>query len=91
MRSVGVRELKEHTSEILRTVSERGETIELTVRGKAVARIVPIENPDREKAVQEFWAHTKELQRLIAKKWPKGVSAVDAVREGRDRLDPPGV
>jgi len=91
MRSVGVRELKEHTSEILRAVTEEGESLELTVRGKPVARIVPIEKTDRERAMREFWEHTRELQRRIAEKWPEGVSALDAVHEGRHRLDPPGV
>jgi prevent-host-death family protein len=89
MRTVGVRELKEHTSEILKAVTERGESLELTVRGRPVARIVPIDETNREKELREFWEHTRELQRRIAEKWPEGVSAVDAVREGRDRLDPP--
>jgi prevent-host-death family protein len=91
MRTVGVRELKEHTSEILKVVIEEGESLELTLRGRPVARIVPIEKTDREKVEREFWEHTRELQRRIAEKWPQGVSAVDAVREGRDRFDPPRV
>jgi prevent-host-death family protein len=91
MRTVGVRELKEHTSEILKVVIEEGESLELTLRGRPVARIVPIEKTDREKVEREFWEHTGELQRRIAEKWPQGVSAVDAVREGRDRFDPPRV
>jgi prevent-host-death family protein len=41
MKSVGVRELKEHASEVLRRV-QRGEIVEITVRGKPVARMVPL-------------------------------------------------
>ena len=40
MRSIGIRELRQHASRYLRDV-ERGETIEITDRGRPVARIVP--------------------------------------------------
>jgi len=40
MREIGVRELKESLSETLRAVG-RGEQVRVTVRGKAVADIVP--------------------------------------------------
>ena len=102
MKSVGVRELKEHASQILREVQE-GETIEVTVRGKRVARIERIEpslepkmpaarwealtQAEREEYLREFFRRSDDLARKIGEKWPKGVSAVEAVREGRDRLD----
>ena len=41
MASVGVRELKEHTSEIVRRVRDDGETIDITYRGEVVATIAP--------------------------------------------------
>jgi prevent-host-death family protein len=40
MRSIGIRELRQHASRYLRDV-ERGETIEITDRGRPVARLVP--------------------------------------------------
>jgi prevent-host-death family protein len=40
MKSIGIRELRQHASRYLRDV-ERGETIEVTDRGRPVARIVP--------------------------------------------------
>jgi prevent-host-death family protein len=39
--SVGLRELRHHTSEVLARV-RRGETVEVTDRGQLVARIVPV-------------------------------------------------
>jgi prevent-host-death family protein len=42
MKSVGVRELKAHATEILRHVREEGQTYEITYRGRAVARVVPV-------------------------------------------------
>jgi prevent-host-death family protein len=44
MATVGVRELRQRASELLRRV-ERGETIEVTDRGRPVALLAPI--PDR--------------------------------------------
>lgn len=44
MTTVGVRELRQRASELLRRV-ERGETIEVTDRGRPVALLAPI--PDR--------------------------------------------
>jgi prevent-host-death family protein len=41
MRSVGVRELRQRASELLRLV-ERGETIEITDRARPVARLSPV-------------------------------------------------
>ncbi len=40
MRSVGIRELRQNASQYLRE-AERGETIEITDRGRAIARLVP--------------------------------------------------
>ena len=45
MDTVGIRELRARTSEILRRVSERKESIEMTYRGTVVARIVPVFEP----------------------------------------------
>jgi prevent-host-death family protein len=41
MTSVGVRELRQRASELLRLV-EQGETIEITDRGRPVARLSPV-------------------------------------------------
>ena len=47
-RRVGIRELKEHASAVIRRVVS-GETIKITDRGRPVARIVPLR-------VNEGWA-----------------------------------
>ena len=41
MKSIGVRELRQRASEYLREV-EAGETVEITSRGRPVARLVPV-------------------------------------------------
>jgi prevent-host-death family protein len=45
MRQVGVRELRQNASVVLRRV-EAGETVEVTDRGRPVARIIPIQPDD---------------------------------------------
>ncbi len=87
MRSVGVRELREKTSEIVRGVREKGEPVDITHRGKVVARIVPIDptRPDPQE-VAAWWARWDVLAKEISKHWPEGVSAVDAIREQRREL-----
>jgi prevent-host-death family protein len=44
--TVGLRELRHHTSEVIARV-RRGETIEVTEHGTPVARLVPFERPER--------------------------------------------
>ena len=46
MQQVGVRELKQNASAVLRRVKE-GETIEVTERGRRVARLTPIREGNR--------------------------------------------
>jgi prevent-host-death family protein len=41
MKSIGVRELRQRASEYLRLV-QKGETVEVTDRGRPVARLVPV-------------------------------------------------
>ena len=73
MDRVGVRGLKDQTSRIVRRVREQGETIEVTYRGRVIARIVPVEQSPSQP--EEMGA-----------RWPAGVLATDTVREGRRKL-----
>lgn len=87
MIEVGIRELKQRTSHILRQVREKKETITVTHRGRAVARIVPVEDAESKRAeALAVWAEMDELAREIGAHWPEGVSAVEAVREQRREL-----
>ncbi len=83
MQSVGVRELKQRTSEILREVEERGEEVRVTRRGQVIARIVPVPTAAVKTRAQEVWAEMDRLAEQIAARWPEGVSATEAVAEQR--------
>jgi prevent-host-death family protein len=84
MRSIGVRELKEQTTRILRAVREKGEEVEVTYRGRTVALLIPA---GRARAsggrAREVGSDMDRLAREIRTRWPKRVSAVDAVRDAR--------
>jgi len=85
MRSVGVRELKDQTSRILRRVRDRGEEIQVTYRGRAIARLIPASRPRGGKTRAAVWSDLDRLAVEIGARWPRGRSAVEAVREGRRR------
>ncbi len=84
IRRVGVRELKERTSEVVRHVRENHETVDITFRGEIVAQLVPVAGGRslRDRMARE--ERRQELAAVISLLWPKGVSAVDAIRDQRD-------
>ncbi len=84
MRSVGVRELKEHTSEVLREVGKGGQEIQVTSRGKVVARLLPpVEPRDLQDDFDVIWADMDRLAEEIGRQWPADVSGVEALGEDR--------
>ena len=87
MATIGVRELKEHTSRVLRRVRERGEEIDVTHHGRVVARLVPV-SPRRLNArtTATTWATLDKVAREIGARWPRGRSAAKVVKEGRRDL-----
>ena len=87
MRSIGIRELKARTSEIVREVRERGDPVNVTFRGRVVARLVPVEPAQvPEDDLASFWAEWDELAAEISAHWSVGQSATEAVREQRREL-----
>lgn len=83
MRTVGVQELKEHTSEILRDV-QKGQIIDITSEGSAVARLVPVQPPAlSDGEIEAILDDLGSLAAEISAKWPKDVSAQDAIDDVR--------
>jgi prevent-host-death family protein len=81
---IGIRELKQHASEILRRVRENKEVVTITYRGKPVARLVPVESMEDKRAeARAVLAEMDELARELEPYLPKGASAADAVSEQR--------
>lgn len=82
VRSVGIRELKQNASRIVRRVRETGEETAVTVRGEVVAVLAPVAPVVRRPSRSAF-VTLDRLAREIGRAWPKGVSAAAAVREQR--------
>ena len=88
MKTVGIRELKEHTSEILRELQQNKETVEVTNRGEVVALLIAVNKPGYtlEPPDRAIWTDMDRLTAEISARWHKDVSAVDAVRDVRREL-----
>jgi prevent-host-death family protein len=87
MKTVGVRELKANISELLQSVYESGETVEVTRHGQVIARLVPphhAQHMDRD--ANGAWTELNELAAEISALWPNGVSAQDAINDVRRDL-----
>ena len=83
---VGVRELKNRATQILRQVRERRVEFTVTLDNVPVARLIPVSADavqDRRARRLAALVHIDATAERIAAKWPRGVSAVDAIREQR--------
>ncbi|MCW5851651.1 MAG: type II toxin-antitoxin system Phd/YefM family antitoxin [Anaerolineae bacterium] len=85
--TIGVRELKNQASRILRQVREIGAEYIVTVDGTPVAVIRPYTEADSEQArqarVQKFLAEMEVLAQEIGAEWQSNLSAAEAVAEQR--------
>ncbi len=83
MVTVGIRELKQQASELIRMVRETGTEVQITYHGKVVALLVPVEQAEQTEQEIKAWMEIDHLAAEIGARWPKGVSAAQAVGEDR--------
>jgi prevent-host-death family protein len=81
MITVGIRELKQQASELVRMVRETGKEVQVTYHGKVVALIVPVEQTVSEN--DAAWSNLDSLAARVGASWPQDLSAADAVSENR--------
>lgn len=79
MKTIGMTELKAHLSAVLREVQEQGELINITCRGKVVARIVPVSTEGARATIADLNSLRAEIGRL----WTPGVSVPDMIDDIR--------
>jgi prevent-host-death family protein len=86
MPEIGIRELKNQASEIVRAVREERVEYVITHRGKPVAMIVPFEEaPEGEQlAPGQWWQRIREIGRLMEEETPDAKSALQQLREDRE-------
>ncbi len=82
MRSVGVKELKERTTEILKEVSE-GERVAVTHYGRVLAHLVPPRRKLSSEEIERVMAKADGIGDAIERVRPDPVDAVQVVGEGR--------
>jgi prevent-host-death family protein len=84
---IGVRELKNRTSEIVREVREHQATYMVTLRGQPVAELRPIASRSiserRQEEVDQVMREIEELARRIGRAWKSPKTAVELVEEQR--------
>jgi prevent-host-death family protein len=84
MRTLGVRELRDNISEVLRNVEQEGEIIEVTNHGRVVARLVPVARPQlNSQELDELFAEMDRVAEALSAGWPEGVTAQDAIDDVR--------
>jgi prevent-host-death family protein len=85
--TVGVRELKNQTSRIVRAVREKMIEYVITVQGEPVAVLRPFTDEDAQKLrqaeVEEALAEMKTLAHQVAEAWTSPKSGVELVDEQR--------
>jgi len=82
MVTVGIRELKQQASRLVRLVRETGNEVQVTYHGKVVALLIPVRRAAGEEEASA-WSELDHLAVEIGASWPKGVSAAQVVSEGR--------
>jgi prevent-host-death family protein len=84
---IGIRELKNQASRVIRAVREEGSAYVVTVRGEPVAVLRPLDEEERKRLRQdEIQAKLAEMDALaqkISEAWVSDKTAVELVSEQR--------
>jgi prevent-host-death family protein len=93
MGRVGVRELKNQTTEIIRDVRENRAEYVVTYRGRPVAVLLPVGegwlNDETQRAIEatapgeDVWAELEALRQEIGQSWQSEKTGVELVSEQR--------
>ncbi|GAB4452556.1 MAG: hypothetical protein Fur0044_47650 [Anaerolineae bacterium] len=85
--TIGIRDLKNQTSRIVRSVREEMAEYVITLQGKPVALLRPITEADEQQLhqaqVEETMAEMKRLAQEVAAAWSSPKSGVDLISEQR--------
>ena len=91
MSLIGVRELRERTSEVIRRVREDRVEYVITYQGRPVAVILPLDTERAEaemvqaskRAIVDDWEQYERLAQAIREAWPVDVSTQDLLDDIR--------
>jgi len=80
MAEIGIRELKNRASEIVRAVREGRVEYVITHRGQPVARLIPV---TKEEDSERAWQELEQLSQEVSARWRSDKSAVELLAEMR--------
>lgn len=87
-RHIGVRELKNQTSEVVRAVREEAAEYVITFHGQPVAVLRPYEEADakkqRQEVIKKHLAEMEALAKAIGEAWTSPRSALEILEEIRN-------
>jgi prevent-host-death family protein len=90
-RRIGIRELKNELTDVIRRVGEERAEYTVTVHGRPVAVLRPLNAADAlvdaDDDVRKELAEMTELARLIGENWSSSKSAVELLEEMREETD----
>jgi prevent-host-death family protein len=87
MSTIGVRELRQQASEVIRKVREEGAEYVVTYQGRPVAILLPLDAAQAEvemvragkKAILDNWARYERLAEELRRTWPADLSTQDLI------------
>ena len=93
MPRIGIKELKNKATEIMRTVREQRSEYVITYHGKPSAILLPIDEESLETETEQLvksaapsadtWAELAEIRREVGQNWQSDKTAVELVSEQR--------
>lgn len=83
MRAVGVRELRERTSEILKEVNETGQIVEVTHHGKVLAHLVPPPRTRHPEEINQALERAHDLMERIGERVTEQTDSSTLMQEER--------
>ncbi len=83
MRAVGVRELREKTSQILKSVNETGQIVEVTHHGKVMARLIPPPQTSSPKEIKQALERAHDLMKRLGERVAEQTDSSTLMQEER--------
>ncbi len=83
MVTVGIRQLKQQASELVRQVRESDSPVQITDHGKVVALLIPAEQATDAEGEARAWPALDELAAQIGQRWPEKLPVQQARVEER--------
>jgi len=83
MKAIGVRELRERTTEILKEVCENGEVVQITRHGRVMAHLVPPSKTPSKEEIERSLERLRHLSEKISERVTQPTDSSKLMQEER--------